>query len=844
MAIRNRQHILVTRSAAAEPYTSYTSGRDSQRPAAPMDRLVHGRALAAALTAVSVASKNARLETAQAIGMAPASDGIYVVFDGYPGYQLSPETFDPHLSGDQPELLALNLVIVGDELVERATVFVPDGKLGYFLKRFEQYATEDTKGGKRKSANFVERIAAVRLATIEALWTDNPTDFPAADQVMWWEVWLRHRDGGEIQRLKAVAETLGIQVGRRHLVFDNRSIVLVHASAAQLSSAVDLLDDFAELRRVRVTAEFFAGLTPAEQIGWVGSLVSRLEVAPTGAPVICVLDTGVNRGHPLLEGSLDADDMHACEPTWGRHDHDGHGTAMAGLALFGDLASAIESGDLIRLRHRLESVKVLPPPPGYNEPELYASVTADAVNRVEIQAPNRRRLFSMSITADSDGPTGAPTSWSAAIDALAAGRDFDTASDELKYFDDDRGQAANRRLFIVSAGNIRQFDGTENHLDRSDLEPVEDPAQSWNALSVGAFTELADVAASGPDFVGWTPTASVGDLSPFSRTSVSFPYQWPIKPDIVLEGGNTALSPEGDVDWPDSLQVLTTNALVNQRLLTTTNATSASTAQAARLAAAISAVYPNLWPETLRALVVHSAEWTSQMRDRFLSAGSSKTAREALVRRYGFGVPDVTRATRSAGDALTLVLQDSIRPFEKGKLREMHVHELPWPTDALEELADAPVRLRVTLSYFIEPNPGRRGWRRRYRYASHGLRFEVKHASETDDEFVKRLNKRAIDEEEDRPTGGASDDWYLGTRARNRGSLHVDFWDGTAIELASRGKLAVYPVTGWWKELASRDRSAFGARYGLVVSIETPVETADLWTSVALQVGIPISVET
>jgi hypothetical protein len=89
-----------------------------------------------------------------------------------------------------------------------------------------------------------------------------------------------------------------------------------------------------------------------------------------------------------------------------------------------------------------------------------------------------------------------------------------------------------------------------------------------------------------------------------------------------------------------------------------------------------------------------------------------------------------------------------------------------------------------------------------------------------------------------------NDGWTLGSNARNRGSLHADFWHGTAADLAARGRLAVYPVSGWWKEQPSRDRSEQGVRYGIVVSIETPVETADLWTPVALEVGLPVEVWT
>lgn len=841
MAPRNRPHILVAQRPAADPYTSHMSGRD-RRPPSPIDRQSHGDALARA-TAVAADTGQAQRRQRQAeLDIESASDGVYVVFDSVPGFQLRYETFDPQRAGDQPELVAVQQVEVDGEQVDRATVFVPDGKLGYFVSRFEEYAREDTKSGAPRHANFVERIAAVRLATVEALWTDDPGDFPDSETLVWWEVWLRRRDGHEWSRLTELSAQLGFRVGERRLVFDNRTIVLVRATANQLAAAVDLLDDLAELRGARQTADFFTQSTPPEQAEWVDDLLDRVRAPDPAAPAICVLDTGITRGHPLLEPYLNEDDLHTCSPGWGQHDHEGHGTAMGGLALYGDLAEALAQPGVVNIPNILESVKVLPPPPDRNDPNLYGAITADAVSRVEIQQPARRRTFSMAITASADGVPGAPTSWSAAVDALAAGRSFDPDGEELRYLDE--GSAENHRLIVVSAGNIRYLDPNEAHLDRSDLEPVEDPGQAWNALTVGASTDLVDVGASGPDFEDWRTIAGSGELSPFSRTSVGFQRQWPIKPDIVMEGGNAAVSPDGnDVDWPDSLQLLTTSHQPAQRMFTTANATSAATAQAAHLAGRIAIAYPALWPETVRALIVHSAEWTSTMEARFAGAGG-RTEREALVRRYGFGVPEAERALRSAGDALTLVLQDSIHPFDGGSLREMHTHDLPWPTDELEQLADAPVRLRATLSYFIEPNPTRRGWTRRYRYASHNLRFELKRPDETNDDFHKRLNKRALDEEENRPSGGDDNGWYLGSRARTRGSLHADFWHGTAIELASRGRLAVFPVTGWWKEQPGRDGSDFGARYGLVLSIETPVETADLWTPVAQQVGVPIEITT
>jgi hypothetical protein len=224
-----------------------------------------------------------------------------------------------------------------------------------------------------------------------------------------------------------------------------------------------------------------------------------------------------------------------------------------------------------------------------------------------------------------------------------------------------------------------------------------------------------------------------------------------------------------------------------------------------------------------------------------LRGAGGKRARYRLVRRYGFGVPHLDRALRSADDALTLVAQSSIHPFSEGKMREMHVHELPWPKDVLEELGQTAVRLRVTLSYFVEPNPARRGWRRRDRYASHCLRFDLKYPTESVDEFRKRLNQRALEEDEGKPaTSGDAATWYLGEAARNKGSIHSDIWVGTAADLAERGWVGVYPVSGWWKDQPKRDRSDIGARYTLVVSIETDAEEVDIWTPVAQEIGVPI----
>ena len=386
---------------------------------------------------------------------------------------------------------------------------------------------------------------------------------------------------------------------------------------------------------------------------------------------------------------------------------------MAGLALYGDVGAAIVSGGPIHLRHRLESVKIMQLP-GTNPPHLWGALTATATSTVEIQAPTRRRAFGMAVSAEREVAgdaeaerimLGQPTSWSAAVDALAAGLGIDVTEDGMVFLDEE--EERERRLFLLAAGNVESDAWQDAYLDRSDVEPVEDPGQAWNALTIGAYTEAVTFDDHEPGYEGWTPLAPNGELSPHSRTSVPFHRQWPAKPDVVLEGGNVARSPNGSTfDTPYAFQTLTTKAPVNDaRLLTVTCATSAATARGTHVAASILAEYPSLWPETVRALVVHSAEWTKAMRARF-DAERTRQGRVALFRRYGMGVPDLARATRSATDALTLIAEDVIRPFDgQGRRREMTIHDLPWLTDVLDDLGGIPVSLRITLSYFVDPNP-------------------------------------------------------------------------------------------------------------------------------------------
>ncbi len=511
--------------------------------------------------------------------------------------------------------------------------------------------------------------------------------------------------------------------------------------------------------------------------------------------------------------------MHQYDPSWIGGDAHGHGTSMAGVVLYGDLISVLVGSGSFAIFHRLESVKILPDQ-GENDPRLYGAITLDSVASAEISSPNRRRAVCMAVTSQVGTTRGRPSSWSAAVDQLCF------------------GDSMVRRLVLISAGNISENLSHRDYPSRNEVAPIENPGQAWNAITVGAYTNKSII--GDQSYAGWTAVAPPGDLCPTSRTSVSWERPWPIKPDVVLEGGNWAT--DGDqIDCPDDLGILTTHRDPSTRHFDIIRETSAATALAANLAGRMMVALPERWPETIRGLIIHSAEWTATMRNQ-LAACTTEQQKLAFVRKFGYGVPTYERAALSAANDLTLIAEDE--KASRITTHQMKLHRLPWPRTALEELGQADVELRVTLSYYVEPNPGDRGWIRKHRYPSHGFRFDLKRALESETEFRKRINKQAVGEDEKiGKTNSGSDGWVLG-RIKDRGSIHSDHWKGMAIDLAQRSVIAVYPIGGWWKENPGHNRYGQKVRYSLIVSIRALSSAVDIYTPVVNQVSASIEIST
>lgn len=775
-------------------------------------------------------------------------------------------------------------------------LFIEAGGLGLLRRRVEAYLDPARDGEKNPAyAAFLDAWDTIQRATFDQFWRDADSRRPTDPQEpIWWEVWLWGGGGRTLREseeiFRSAGKRLGLRVRDEAHRFPERSVVLAFGPEAAMRPSVELLDCVAALYRADESLKgWLEDLDVTELREFVDDLAERTTPAQQDAPAVCLLDTGVAAAHRLLQRALDQRDCLAshggehwrtlpdkAHRKWGARPQDAHGTAMAGIALYGErLAELLRSREPVSLNHGLESVRVRPTHPLLEpssdpevqphgvEPELWGMVTTNAVMLIEEQNPERSRVYCHTPTDQrgrrEDGLTedfgsGLPGSWSAALDDLAFGN-----------------PNANPRLFFQSAGNV-ELSRAELYPAINETSPVEPPGQAWNVLTVGAMTDK--VMLDGVRFPGHQPVVRErGALGPESRTSLVWDKGVALKPELVLEGGNLAAPASGETRRDaDELRLLTTNYLPGKHPLTTTGDTSAAAALGARAAAMILAEYPAIWPETVRGLLVHTAEWTEQMlkdavgdrqrtlvgdhraallkkldqKDEERGIGPSQRKRN-LLRTVGYGVPDLDRALEGARNAVTMVIQDELQPFVAPESPNgmpgfggMHLHPIScWPLKLLQGLGETPVTMRVTLSYFIEPNPiGRLA-----AYASHGLRFDVRRPTEADDGFIKRISRVVAEGTEPGETTSSTPnhDWYLGPGLQSAGSIHSDWWSGTASRLANCGLLAVYPVSGWWRTRKGQKKWQSRARYSLIVSLSTPAQTVDLYSAVRVKLRPEIS---
>lgn len=242
--------------------------------------------------------------------------GIYMEFAGQQNHDLVIKSLENISVG----IRLLN--VRKDDNVLKATVYIPEGKESYFINRLNSYMTEVTEKGSPKHKSFINSIEDIQLAFLDSFWVGNK-DYMPTDTPVWCEIWLRV-DNNQYEQIEAKfyenCKEKEIQCNEKSIRFPERLVKLIRANAKQLGEIIKSYEYLAEIRRAQEVTSFFNDLPSAEQREWVDDLITRIEYNLTDTS-ICILDTGVNSGHPLLVNSFDDDTVQVVDSTWDITDH-------------------------------------------------------------------------------------------------------------------------------------------------------------------------------------------------------------------------------------------------------------------------------------------------------------------------------------------------------------------------------------------------------------------------------------------------------------------------------------------------------------------------------------------
>lgn len=684
-------------------------------------------------------------------------------------------------------------------------------KKDWLSKKADEYADEkyNTKTGKPKNTGLIEPINAIKPADIHALYTSiEDFDKLPDNKAFLFELWITKTKEYDTVKLSDVLDKLAIlKAGKNHLDFDGVDVWMIKATKQQLCELPLSIGYIEGVRPYHQPSILIKNRSESRE--WSELIEGEIQFAlDKDSTRIGLLDSGVNNAHKLLAPALPNDRMKSAISVPDTTDHSDHGTGMAGLMLYGDLTDiTYRHGGPIIIEQDLASVKIVEN--GHTtDPDFYGAVIEDAIYQAQAMGAS---IQCMAVT-DGTSYDGKSTSSSASLD-------------ESIYHN---GKCD--RLVLVSAGNIEppEVDAT-NYLESCKANAVQSPAQAWNALTVGAYTEKTIVTDE-----SYKALAAPGNLSPMSRSSWSW-RNGCNKPEIVMEGGNIAYHPVFQTTTHPDLSLITTCQDLAESL-EQFHATSAATALATRLAAKIKTATPTLSMLSVRGMMVHSAKWTPEM----IRIGNIKD----IIPLCGYGVPDEETALFSNEKYATFIFENELIPYwEKdgsNTYNQLHFYDLPWPTEVLEQMGEENVKIRITLSYYVKPSPGYAGRSNKYRYPSATLHFDLKSASESMEEFLCRRNKS----EGEKRTDNDTNRWTIKQQRREQGTVQSDWIECTAAELASCGQIIVYPGQGWWKErkLANVDNVI---KYSLIVSIETTkTEIYDaVETAISNRIGVQIMQE-
>lgn len=542
----------------------------------------------------------------------------------------------------------------------------------------------------------------------------------------------------------------------------------------------------------------------------INEVPAQIPSPEQGAARVCILDSGINTNHPLLRSAV-AESASFVEGG-DVFDQAGHGTAIAGIILYGDLEACNES-NYWHPELWLFNGKILDFRGEFDQRTIEKTLVEAVTYFVE---EHQCRIFNLSI-----GNVNAPydkqhiRGIAYVLDKLA--RDFDI-------------------LIIVSAGN---FSGSvapavPRHSWRdeypeylvSEQSVIIDPASALNVLTVGslAYHNATSDEQRYPEISQLSP-AGEKQPSPFTRHGPS--VKGALKPELVAHGGNSA-SPMRfeDRQWVHteaSLGVLTCNhQFVGNTLFTEVSGTSFAAPYITHLAGRLLNNYPRASATLLRALLVNHAEiphevdntFPNTMRESYKKSHGRDIARDVA----GYGLIDEDALYRSSQSVVVMMAEERIEN------NAHHFFEMPLPTEFLRTQR-ATREIRVALAY----SPAVRTTRLDYIATRINFRL-IKGASL---EAIQQYFNHDTQAETETRNDDAISNRYITSQLRDKGTVQSSIWRFKSRKPNEKWFVVVTRQDRDWGEALSLEQEP----YSLVVTVtDRENENAQLYTQISQRI--------
>lgn len=398
---------------------------------------------------------------------------------------------------------------------------------------------------------------------------------------------------------------------------------------------------------------------------------------PEDAAGILLVDSGILSSHPLLSNAvgdeiavptINSSQISEDEP----YDDIGHGTQVAGIALYGDVDKCI-TNQVFKPELWIFSAKVMFKDENgfstYDEEELLEHQLNKAVRYFIDNYPNCKIInLSMGNSAKRMYNNKRQFNLASLVDEL---------SKELNV------------IFVISSGNIDEYDFnfSENYPeyllnDSTDMFKIVDPATSALALTVGALSKYN--------------TSRIFDVFaeyPSQITRVGPGYRGMIKPEFVENGGG---------GFDEKLNVITINPnwIQEGRLFTVVKGTSFSAPKISHYIAKLINKYPDRSLNLIKALLISSASIPSEkpapLSEMSISAGGDNA--KNLLNIYGYGKPDLNNAFYSESNRVLLLRENTI------KLDNIHIYPVYLPEEFIERKGSRSISVTLVFDPPVNKN--------------------------------------------------------------------------------------------------------------------------------------------